>query len=46
VFLGGRVGGGAAVIGGVTPRSIFSQRQRHDVGGMLSQLRESKLLEY
>jgi len=46
VFVG-VFGGGAAVIGGVTPRrAIFSQTKRHDVGGMLSQLRKSKLLEY
>jgi hypothetical protein len=40
-------GGEAAVIGGVTPRrAIFSQRQRYDVGRMLSQLQESNKLEY
>lgn len=46
VTLGG-FGGEAAVIGGVTPRrAIFSQTKRHDVGRMLSQSREGKLLEY
>jgi hypothetical protein len=43
----GVFGGGAAVIGGVTPRrAIFSQTKKHDVGHMLSQFREGKLLEY